>query len=305
MKIVKKVATYITIVALALLCALNYEIFVFPNRFAPAGLNGICTMIQHVAHINMGYLSLVINLPLAVLVYFYVSKPLAVRSIVYTFVFSGALLFFEDVNLDPFIYYTDNSAILGPLVAGIIYGSCYTVLFSINTYTGGTDFVAAMIHKRHPNQSIFFLIFTINAMVAVASYFVYDYQIEPVLLCIIYSFTSSTISERSTRSSRSAIRFDIITEYPEEISQAIIKTLRHSATLVPGKGMYSGKETSILICIVIKSQMATLTEILSEYDHTFASVSQVGEVMGNFKHLTNDNKYVKRFLDAGGQLAGL
>ena len=48
MKTAKKVLTYSVIVGIALICALNYKIFIFPNRFAPSGLNGICTMIQYV-----------------------------------------------------------------------------------------------------------------------------------------------------------------------------------------------------------------------------------------------------------------
>ena len=64
----RKLLTYLVIIALALLCALNYQLFIFPNRIAPAGLNGICTMIQYVFHINVGYMSLLINIPLALLV---------------------------------------------------------------------------------------------------------------------------------------------------------------------------------------------------------------------------------------------
>ena len=33
----RKLLTYLVIIALALLCALNYQLFIFPNRFAPAG----------------------------------------------------------------------------------------------------------------------------------------------------------------------------------------------------------------------------------------------------------------------------
>ena len=83
MSIVKKVLTYLVIAGLAVTCAFNYQLFVFPNRFAPAGLNGICTMIQYVSGVSIGYLSLIINIPLAIWVYFQVSKPLAVRSMIY------------------------------------------------------------------------------------------------------------------------------------------------------------------------------------------------------------------------------
>ena len=83
MTLLKKILTYAVIVLIAVIAALNYEIFIFPNRFAPAGLNGICTMIQHIFGISVGYMSLLINIPLAILVFFKVSKPLAVRSMVY------------------------------------------------------------------------------------------------------------------------------------------------------------------------------------------------------------------------------
>ena len=80
---VKKILTYLVIMFIAVICALNYELFIFPNRFAPAGLNGICTMIQYIFGINIGYMSMIINVPLALIVYFLVSKPLAIRSMVY------------------------------------------------------------------------------------------------------------------------------------------------------------------------------------------------------------------------------
>lgn len=301
MKHLKKLLTYLVILGCAVLCALNYELFVFPNRFAPAGLNGICTMIQHLSGISVGYLSLLINLPLALLVFFLVNKKLAVRSMVYVLAFSGALLVFDHVDLSAFAYATDNgtSTIMGPLVAGIIYGACYSILVKGCAYSGGTDFVAAVIHKYHPEKSIFYLIFTLNALVALVSYFVYDYQMEPVIMCILYSFTSSTVTERLTKSGRSAVRFEIITDHPHEIADAIIHQLHHSATLLPGKGMYLGKETSILICVVNKTQEAALASIVRSFPHTFAVVSHVGEVMGNFKHLTPKGTPETDILDHG------
>ena len=301
MKVAKKLLTYVVIVVIAVICALNYKLFVFPNRFAPAGLNGICTMIQYVFGINIGYLSLIINIPLAIIVYFLVSKPLALRSMVYVGVFSVISIMLEYVDLSDFVYYTESgtSSILGPLVAGIIFGGCYSLLLQASAYSGGTDFIAAIIHKYRPEKSIFFLIFTMNAAVAIASFFVYDYQIEPVILCILYSFTSSTVSERLTKNGRSAVRFEIITDYPDEISDAIIHKLHHSATLIPGKGMYLNKEVSMLFVIVNNNQVAKLAQICRQYPNTFAIIDPVSEVMGNFKKIDSSGKQEKQLLDAG------
>ena len=302
----KKILTYAVIVAIAVICALNYELFIFPNRFAPAGLNGICTMIQYIFGINIGYMSLVINIPLALAVYFLVSKPLAIRSMVYVGTFSITAILLDYVDLSGFVYYTETgtSAILGPLVAGIIFGGCYSLLVKASAYSGGTDFVAAVIHKSRPEKNLFWMIFAMNCIVAVASYFVYDYQMEPVILCILYCFASSMVTDKLNKSGRAAIRFEIVTDDPKRISDVIINKLHHSATLIPAKGVYLGKETNILICVVNKTQVTKLASIIRSCPNTFAVMSSVNEVMGNFQNLQSDGTAVVELLDSGDGQAG-
>lgn len=301
MKAAKKALTYLFIVGLALLNSLSYSLFIFPNSFAPAGLNGICTMIQYIFGINVGYMSLLVNIPLALMVLFKVGKSLAGRSMLYVAAFSLFLILFERIDLSAFAYDTPNgtSKIMGPLVAGIINGVCYAMLVRTSSSSGGTDFVAAVIHRSRPDLNFFNIVFTLNACVACASYFVYGYEMEPVILCILYSFMSTTVSDRVMKSGRSAIRCEIVTDYPEEISQAIIHQLHHSATLTPGKGMFSGRETNILVCVVNKSQIAALSAIVRQFPNTFAIMSGVSEVMGNFKRMDNRGQVEKEFLDKG------
>ena len=293
----KKLLSYLVVVGLALACALNYQLFVFPNRFAPAGLNGLCTMIQYLFRISVGYMSLLINIPLAIWAMVKVSRTMAVRSMVYVVAFSLALILLQRVDLSRFAYETANgtSKILGPLVAGVINGASYSILARC-----GMDFVAAVVHKKHPEMGFFWIIFLINAIVAGCSYFVYGYQVEPVILCILYSFMSSTVSDRVVRGRRSAVRCEIITDCPEEISEAIITRMHHTATLVPARGMYSNKETHVLLCIVNRNQIPELAELLEEYPHTFAVLSGVSDVIGNFKRLDAHGRQTKNLLDEGG-----
>ena len=305
MKLAKKGITYLLIICLALLNATSYQLFIFSNRFAPAGLNGICTMIQHIFGINVGYLSLMINFPLAIWTYFKVGRSMAIRSMLYVVAFSLSLIVLEWVDLSAFAYETANgtSKILGPLVAGLINGVVYSTLVRTSGSSGGTDFIAAIIHKDRPELNFFYIVFTINVLVAFASYFVYDYQIEPVILCVMYSFMSSTVSDKMRKSGRSAVRCEIITDHPEELSAAIIHQLRHSATLIPAKGMYSGRETNILICIINKTQLAALSTLIQDYPQTFAVISSANDVLGNFKRIDSRGNREIEFLDKGDGLS--
>ena len=301
MAAMKKVWTYLVIALVALVASVNYELFVFPNQFAPSGVNGICTMIQYLFGISVGYLSLLINVPLAIWCYIEVSKPIALRSMVYVVTFSLGLLLLDHVDLSPYAYVTENgtSKILGPLVAGVIQGYVYSILVKASAYTGGTDFVSAIVHKHYPQKSVFGISFSLNTVIAAASYFVYGNQMEPVILCILYTFMATNVGERLMKSGRSAIAFEIVTDYPDEISRDIIRDIHHTTTLIPGKGMYSRRETSVLLCVVNKTQVAAVNQIIRRYPNTFAIVNPVSEILGNFRKLNSTGKEVAEVLDAG------
>ena len=48
----KKITRCLMMVLMALLYAVTYELFVFPNKFAPAGLNGIATIAVSYTHLR-------------------------------------------------------------------------------------------------------------------------------------------------------------------------------------------------------------------------------------------------------------
>ena len=101
----RKLLTYLAISLVAVISAFNYELFVFPNKFAPAGLNGICTMIQYITGISVGYMALAINIPLAIITYLKVSKSLALRSMTYVLVSSVTMVLLDGVDLSRFAQY--------------------------------------------------------------------------------------------------------------------------------------------------------------------------------------------------------
>ena len=72
---------------------------------------------------------------------------------------------------------------------------------------------------------------------------------------------------------RAGIAFQIITDRPEEISKELIVRLRHSATMLQGRGMYHGDIVSVLFCVVNREQQHALCEILQKYPQRSPSKS--------------------------------
>lgn len=285
----KQLKSYAIVAALAVVMALSYELFVFPNSFAPAGINGIATMVQYLFELNIGYFSLMVNVPLLILAWFMVGHEYVCKNATFILVFSAASLVLGELDLSAFVYHTDTgtSAILGPVTAGIISGTIYGFVIRQGGATGGTDIVAACIRCRRPEFSLMWMIFALNASVALISYFVYDYQFEPVILCLLYCYLSSRISDGILKGGQRALKFEVVTEHAEELSQYLLRELHHGVTVIPAYGMYSGHTKQLLICVVNRHQIVAFHNALSLFPDTFAYITEVNETVGNFKKVSN------------------
>lgn len=276
------VKSYIVLSFSAVLAALNYHVFILPNAFAPAGLNGLATMIQYLFQFSIGYMSLLINIPLCIFAYIKVGKSYAIRTTIYNVVFSVLLIFFQYPIFDFLIYQTTYSQILGPIVSGIITGYVYGIVFRINGSTGGLDIIAAYVHKCNPTKGIFQIILVLNCVVATISYFVYDFNMEPVILCIFYCYFSSFVGDRIIKGGREVIRFEVVTEYAETLSAELLSKMHRGVTMLPAKGMYSLTDRGLLICVVDKRQIVDFINITQQYPNTFTCSSTVNQAYGNF-----------------------
>ena len=291
-KTVQTVTSCLCVILVALLLAFNYQLFIVENGFAPAGLNGIATMIQYKTGFSIGYMSLIINIPLCVLAWFLIDRRFAVYSLVFCLVYSFSFLYLQKLGLENLQYNANGHDTIFPVVlSGVISGFVYGVCFRNNASTGGTDILSKYISKKKPEWNFFYVTFLINTVVAIASFFVYAksdasgvliYDYKPVCLCILYCFISSFIGSYIIRGTKTACKFTIITTYPEEISREIAQVLHHSSTRVSAFGSFSHNEKTMLVCVINKHQIHDLSKILKKYDDTFSFSETVNETYGNF-----------------------
>ncbi|MBE6633734.1 MAG: YitT family protein [Ruminococcaceae bacterium] len=277
--------TMVYAVANALVC----EIFVFPNNFAPSGINGIATMIQYLLGIDVGYLSLIVNIPMLVVAYFVLERRYALRTAAHSLTFSFTLILLSFFDLTPIIYQATDTGggILAALAGGLFSGALYSFSVRLGGSTGGTDVVAAFINHRYPEYDTVWIIFALNVSVAVASFFVYGMEYQPVILCALYVFVSSKVSDSIFKGARAAAKFEVVTTHPEELAEELMKKLRHGCTLLPAKGMYTKMEKSMLVCVVNTRQVVEFERIIRKYDNTFAYISTVNGTVGEFHKRKN------------------
>ncbi|MBE6776923.1 MAG: YitT family protein [Ruminococcaceae bacterium] len=291
----KNFSAYIAVIAIAVGLTFNYQLFIVENGFAPAGINGIATMIQYKTGFSIGYMSLLINTPLCVLAYFLVDKTFAKRSLVFCVTYSLVFLYLQKLGFEDFQYITNGHDTIFPVIlSGVISGFVYGVCFRTNSSTGGTDIVSKYISLKRPQLNFFWVTFILNAVVAAVSFFVYAtpledggmvYDYKPICLCVMYCFISSFVGSYIIKGTKSACKFTIITTHPNEITEEITNSLHHSSTEISALGSFSHDKKTVLICVINRHQIIDFKNIISKYDNTFAFAETVNETVGNFKQI--------------------
>ena len=278
------------LIALALLLAVNYYVFIIKNNFAPAGINGIATMLQYKTGFSISYVSLIVNIPLCALFFFLIEKEYAVKSLVFTLVYSFAYLYLQKSGLENIQYNAGGHDTIFPvIISGVLSGIVAGYALKNNSSSGGMELISKIINAKRPNTNFFIITFTLNAIVALVSLFVYsdkgfiDYK--PVALCITYCFVSNYVGNYIIKGTKSAYQFTVITEHPDEITQDVTKILKHGVTKITAEGAYTHNRKTVLLCVVNSTQIADFRKIIAKYDNTFSYCETVNETFGNFKKI--------------------
>lgn len=292
MKKIKNFSAYLFVILAAVLLAFTYHLFIVKNNFAPAGINGIATMIQYKTGFSIGYMSLIINVPLCLLAYFFINRDFAKKSLLFCLVYSFVYLGLQQMDFTGFQYDAGGHDTIYPvIISGTLGGLVYGMCARHNASTGGTDIVSKYISIKKPYLNFFWITLTINAIVAIISFFVYaqpdktgslSYDYKPVCLCIIYCFISTFLGNVIIQGSKQAYKFTVITTHADEISTEVLHTLHHGATKISAVGAYKNQEKDVLICVVNKHQIVDFQDILKKYDNTFSFVESVSNTFGNF-----------------------
>ena len=285
----------------ALFFAVGYHYFVATCKFAPGGLPGIIAMIQYktgvISSSNTGkidystLLMVIVNVPLLIFASRILGKEFSLKTFFTSFVMAIIMFCFTnfiDPTYEKFTIakqanVTDvGTRLISAILGGAFCGLSLACALKVNASTGGADVVGAMLQKKHPHMGVGAMIFAVNAVIMIVSIFVYQDDLMPVFLALIFSFATSVVCDAIMQGSKSALKFEVITENAEEISKEIIEEIGHGVTITPAKGMFEHREKNLLICVIKPRQIAKFQSIITKYPGTFAYVGSVNEIIGKF-----------------------
>lgn len=257
--------------------ALSLHLFLAPNTIAPGGVSGLAIVIEKVTGVPIFITNLAFNIPLFLAGLFLLGRSFGMKTGFATLLLSFFLWGLGEFGGD---YYATKDVLLAAVYGGVLCGLGIGLVFRNRASTGGTDLAGSILNRFFPHISTAKLMMFLDLFVVLAAGLV-SHAIETSLYSLISLYIIVKVADFIVEGLDYSKQFMIVTEYPDEISAQIIEEVSRGVTALKGRGMFSGNEREVLLCVVYRNEVIQIKEIVRKIDpRAFVMVSTVHEVLG-------------------------
>jgi uncharacterized membrane-anchored protein YitT (DUF2179 family) len=259
----------------SLISAISINMFIVHANLLSGGLSGVSLIIQYLIRFPAGYTVLLLNIPLFVISYKKNSKRFTAMTLLGTISLSIFLIItnsFRDIL-------SLNDPLLLSIYGGVLNGAGIGLVLSNHGSTGGLDIISVLVKKKYENFDIGATSFAINfVIVCVGAIW---FGLSSALYTLVSMYITGYVTDKMIKGFNRQKMILIITQKEEEVSKAIMKSLKRGITFLYGEGAYTMQERKVLYCVVSLSQLPQLKLIVRATDeNAFISILDVSEVQG-------------------------
>ena len=258
-----------------LISSLGVNLFLSNAGLLSGGVTGIGLILQYLWNIPSGITVFILNIPLFIVSYKFLSKRFTIYTAIGMVSFSTALMITKPlsslVKVDDTLLY----CIYGGILSGIGYG----LIFFRNGSIGGTDIITMVVRKKYSDLDIGKVGFAFNLIIVTLAAFIFG--LPKALYTLISMFITSSILDRVLSGFTSKKLLLVLTEKEEDIINYVIKDMNRGITSLMAEGGYTHNQKRLLYVAVTTSQMISLKNKILRIDpKAFITIIDVSEVKG-------------------------
>lgn len=267
----------------AYIISLGTNMFLLPYKMTTGGASGIATIMYYIANIPMGVTILIVNLPLFLFAIIKLGKVFTIKTIISTVLLS---VFLEIFKYDQIIARNSVDLLIACIFGGLICGIGLSLTFKAGASSGGSDLLAQLIYKLTSVQSLSQVLLAIELVIISAVIVVFQ-DLNIGLYSIISMFISTRVIDIVFEGVNNTKVATIITKRTDAVVEPILTELKRGATITNSIGAHTGEENTTITCIITRSQIAKLKQIIRENDsNAILYIYTVNEAIGKgFKNI--------------------
>lgn len=269
----------IVVILGALLNAISMNLFLIPANVYSSGFAGIAQLLSKIlsqispVRISMGFLLLLLNIPVAILGWKKVGKSFTFFSFL-SVMFTS--LFLEIIPIKAVSHDILLNAVFGGVILAI--GVGFTLKWGAST--GGLDIIA-MVLSRLKDKPIGTYMFTLNAIIIFTAGYLYGW--EKALYTLVTLYTSTRVID-AIHTRHEKLTAMIITKKGEELKKAIHAKLVRGITTIPAKGAFTNETKDLMMIVITRYELFDLERTIREVDpNAFTNIIETASVVGFFR----------------------
>lgn len=259
--------------------ALNINSIFDPSSLVTGGFSGIAIIVKHLTQgflnggVPLWLTNAILNIPLFLLGFKVMGFHFLKKSLFGTVILS---LWLYIIPVYPLV---GDDLLLAAVFGGVLEGIGIGFVLMGQGTTGGTDMVATLIQHYFRHYSVPRIMQLADGLIVLAGIFIFG--INRALYAAIAIFIVGKVSDGILEGMKFSKMAYIISSHEQEIYAGICERLDRGVTLIPARGMYTGQERNVLLCVVAKKEIIILKETVKGIDpDAFLIVSDAHEVLG-------------------------
>ena len=280
--------SYLLIILGTGILAFGIQCFYDPIGLVTGGFSGLAIVIRHVTlnwiegGIPLWFTNIALNVPVFILSYFLKGKKFIGKTLF------GTIMLSVWLYIIPAVDFAENDLMIAALFGGVCAGAGIGFVIKVGATTGGTDMVSALVQLKIRHYSIVQILQVIDAIVVVMGLVVFG--MRPTLYAIIGIVVQTKVADLIVEGFNYSKAAYIISDKYEVVAERILKDLDRGLTGLEARGMYTGTEKKVLMCILNQKELVILKNLVNEVDpEAFVIVSDVREVLGEgFQEYKNE-----------------
>ena len=277
LNVMREARDYLMIALGMVLYGIGWTLFLLPQDITASGVPGIASIVYFAIGLPVQYVYLGVNVVLLIVSIWQLGWKFSIKTIFAVFTLSTFLAIIQEITQD--VHLLDDQPFMACVLGASFCGTGIGIAFSNNGSTGGTDIIAAVVHK-YRDITLGQVMRIMDLTIITSSYLVlHDW--EKVVYGYVTLFISSFVLDQVVNSARQSVQFFIISEKYEEIGKHINQYPHRGVTVINASGFYTGREIKMLFVLAKKRESTIIFRLIKDIDpKAFVSQSAVIGVYG-------------------------
>lgn len=259
----------------SILIAIGVYNFAIHAEFPMTGFSGISIILYRLWSIPIGFSTILLNIPVAILCWKLLGKGFFLRSVRCTIISSVIMDY-----IAPLFPMYEGSRLLAALCTGVFAGLGYSLIYMQNSSTGGADFIIMAVKALRPHMGVGRISFVIDAVIIVLGTMVFQ-DVDGIIYGMIVSFLLATVIDKVMYGMNAGKMALIVTDDGKKICDVIEDCCQRGSTILKAQGGYQQEEREVVMCACNNKEMYLVQQAVKEADPaSFMIVLESNEVHG-------------------------